>query len=123
MSDTKLKQIIIVRKDLNMRKGKMIAQGAHAAIGAYVAILKSRRYDNKLINDWEKNGATKICFGINNEEALLKLWNAAILLHMPCYLVMDAGKTELKEPTLTALAIGPFPDDTLKLITHDLKLL
>lgn len=30
-----LKQIIVMRNDLNMRKGKMIAQGAHASIVLY----------------------------------------------------------------------------------------
>jgi PTH2 family peptidyl-tRNA hydrolase len=28
-----VKQVIIIRKDLNMRKGKMIAQGNHASMG------------------------------------------------------------------------------------------
>ena len=27
------KQVIVLRKDLNMRKGKMISQGAHSSIG------------------------------------------------------------------------------------------
>ncbi len=28
------KQVIVLRKDLNMRKGKMVAQGAHASMRA-----------------------------------------------------------------------------------------
>ena len=28
------KQVIVLRKDLNMRKGKMVAQGAHASMAA-----------------------------------------------------------------------------------------
>lgn len=27
-----VKQVLVIRKDLNMRKGKMVAQGAHSAM-------------------------------------------------------------------------------------------
>ena len=30
-----VKQVIVLRKDLNMRKGKMVAQGAHASMKVF----------------------------------------------------------------------------------------
>ena len=42
----KVKQVLLIRTDLNMRKGKMIAQGAHASMAA-ILNLGSMVYANK----------------------------------------------------------------------------
>ena len=38
-----IKQVIVMRRDLNMRKGKMVAQGAHASMAV---LLNAGRYDD-----------------------------------------------------------------------------
>jgi PTH2 family peptidyl-tRNA hydrolase len=38
------KQVIIIRKDLNMRKGKMIAQGAHASMKAIFDLMWNQNH-------------------------------------------------------------------------------
>lgn len=38
MKPRNVKQVIVMRKDLNMRKGKMIAQGAHASVDALLSL-------------------------------------------------------------------------------------
>lgn len=134
------KQVIIVRKDLNMRKGKMVAQGSHASLGAVF----SQSWDESSIYDgmgretgpvkvipvqeamehWFNNNFTKICVSCNSEEELLALAEQAEdaeLLHFIC---RDKGFTEFNGvPTYTALAIGPGPVDEINKITGHLKLL
>ena len=111
-----MKQVIVMRKDLNMRKGKMCAQAAHASLGAYFKALDH-------ILEWEDTGATKICVGVDSLEELHLIGEAAKQAGLLFYAVLDAGRTEFKEPTYTCLAIGPAPDEEIDKITGHLKLL
>jgi PTH2 family peptidyl-tRNA hydrolase len=123
------KQIIIMRKDLNMRKGKLVAQGAHASLGA---ILQQCKQDgDKLILDlndermapWLTGRFKKICVYVNSEEELLSLYAQARLSDMVCSLITDAGLTEFNGvPTKTAVAIGPDREDKIDAICKHLPL-
>ena len=54
--------VLVVRDDLKMGKGKIAAQVAHAATGAYKYGIESRNKQWKmLINRWEWDGTRKIC--------------------------------------------------------------
>lgn len=111
--------MIIVRKDLGMRKGKMIAQGAHASLGAYL-----KYADHPWTKEWLKGPFKKIAVSVDSEEELLSLYRQAEILQIPRDLIRDSGLTEFGGvPTLTAAAIGPAPDDVLDPITGELKLL
>jgi PTH2 family peptidyl-tRNA hydrolase len=113
-----VKQVLVLRKDLNMRKGKMIAQGAHAAIGA---LGKAKAED---ITKWQEDGCTKICVSVPDEIALLQLKLDAWVAGLPMYLVQDAGRTEFHgEATYTALGIGPASADEIDKLTSKLPLL
>lgn len=109
-----------MRKDLNMRKGKMVVQGAHASIGA---IKNMSLMNRRVVSEWKKEGSTKICVGVESEQELLVLAQSAIIADVPYYVVMDAGRTEFKEPTITALAIGPAKAEDVDKITGKLTLL
>lgn len=112
------KQVLVLRHDLNCRKGKIIAQGAHAAIGA----LKQASQEH--IKQWEADGCTKICVYVPDESALLELSVAVSIAGLPAYLVQDAGRTEFHgELTYTALGIGPAPAEKIDLFTGTLPLL
>lgn len=115
-----IKQVIIIRKDLNMRKGKMVAQGCHASLGAYNEAIHVKGYD---IVEWDHTGQTKICVGVDSESELLMCFRMAKAIQIPAYLVLDAGRTEFKEPTHTAVAIGPASEELINPITGLLKLL
>jgi len=117
-----MKQVIVVRKDLNMRKGKMIAQGAHASVGVVVHYQENKSIGS-IIKAWLSMGAKKIAVGADSEEELENLLNAAGRAGIPYYLVTDAGHTELEYGTVTALAIGPYDEEKIDKITGHLKLL
>lgn len=128
--DRSHKQAIIVRKDLNMRKGKMIAQGAHASMGAILSrcsrseagwLIPSSDTD---IAPWLEGKFAKIALGANSEQELVELHRKALSMGLPCSIIQDSGLTEFNGvPTLTAVAIGPAEKHKIDAITIDLKLL
>lgn len=114
-----VKQVIVVRKDLNMRKGKMIAQGAHASVNIALTYQESRYF-----KQWLDTGTTKIALGVISKEQLLELFSKALDANIPTSLVTDRGSTEFKGvPTITALAIGPWDAEEIDKITGELSLL
>lgn len=114
-----MKQIIIMRKDLNMRKGKMVAQGAHASN----KIILDYPLDSR-VKEWLKGAFTKICVSVDSEDELLLVYGKAKLQNIPCSIIEDSGLTEFNGvPTLTCCCIGPETDEVLNPITGHLKLL
>ena len=102
-----------------MRKGKMIAQGAHASLGAYL-----KYPDHPWVKEWLKGPFKKIAVSVDSEEELLALFAEAASKSIPRDLIKDSGLTEFGGvPTYTAIALGPAPDDVLDPITGELKLL
>src|SRR5690242_21601928 len=91
-----IKQVLVLRKDLNMRKGKMIAQGAHAAIESMF------NSEPEWLNEWGETGTTKIVVSVNSLEELNLVYRSAQEASLPCAIIKDAGRTEFKEPTFTA---------------------
>lgn len=135
---SEVKQVIIMRKDLNMRKGKMCAQAAHASLGVFRSMMTAGSFGDKDeytqfsfrvpnggdIEQWLLGTFTKITVCVNSEEELLKLNMKAEALNLPRFLCTDAGKTEFKGvPTRTCLAIGPAKSEDVDKITGGLKLL
>ena len=123
------KQVIVIRKDLNMRKGKMVAQGAHASMAAILEL--ARREGNNLvipldarIEPWLTGRFTKICVSVNSEAELLAIHEKAAAKGLVTSLILDAGLTEFGGvPTHTAVAVGPDVAATVDLITGALPLL
>lgn len=117
-----MKQVIVIRKDLNMRKGKMVAQGAHASLGAALIAYEDTKYPGRYAT-WVKEGQTKIVVGVPDVKDFFDLWHKVKQTNLPSSLIQDAGRTEFKEPTYTAFAIGPGEDSTIDSITGHLSLL
>lgn len=124
------KQIIILRKDLNMRKGKMVAQGAHASMAA-ILNLGTKNDNGELVipNDprvqpWLEGKFKKICVSVNSEDELLSIYNEAIKSNLVCALIQDSGLTEFGGvPTYTSVAIGPDKSINIDPLTSKLSLL
>lgn len=141
------KQVIVLRKDLNMRKGKMIVQGAHASMKVLLDIstkafeIKAEHpvYRRRFITtegvhlciplysdtkEWLEGQFAKICVSVDSEDELLTIFNRATDAKLLCSLIRDAGYTEFDGvPTYTAVAVGPGPSEEIDKITGDLKLL
>jgi PTH2 family peptidyl-tRNA hydrolase len=123
------KQVIVLRKDLNMRKGKMVAQGAHASMRAILNL--ARREGDQLIipldarnESWLCGRFKKICVSVNSERELLELHKQALDANLITSLIQDAGLTEFGGvPTYTAVAIGPDAGDKVDRLTGHLALL
>lgn len=111
-----MKQAVVIRADLKMSVGKVAAQACHASLGAY---LKSGHGARRA---WERSGAKKIVLGAKNLPELKSLQQRAAKQKIPCFLVTDAGATELTPGTITALGIGPDADEKIDRITGNLAL-
>lgn len=123
MASSELKQILVMRTDLNMRKGKMVAQGAHASQLAIMACSGNKLFE-QWFKEWMAGPFTKICLGISDEKSLLATLNQAKAQGLPCALVTDSGLTEFNGvKTHTAVGIGPAPRSIIDAITGHLKLL
>lgn len=111
------KQSIVVRKDVKMGKGKLVAQAAHASLGS---ALES---DNDLIEEWMAEGAKKVVLKVSGEKEMRSLAAQAKKAKLPHFLVRDAGLTQVEKGTVTALGIGPASERDVDKITGKLKLL
>ena len=129
------KQVIVLRKDLNMRKGKMVAQGAHASMKVFFDRKQIHRAHNDDVAymhigmdlemfEWVEGSFAKICVSVSSEEELLEVYRNAKDAGLPCALVKDSGKTEFNGvPTHTAVAVGPARSHVIDKITGHLTLL
>lgn len=113
-----MKQVIVVRKDLDMGKGKIAAQVAHASFGA------ARSAASRNMEEWEREGSKKVVLKTEGgQEDLIDLQGNAKRMGLATFLVKDAGKTQLEPGTVTALGIGPNEDGDIDRIVGHLKLL
>lgn len=51
--------VLVVNNELKMGKGKMIAQGAHASLGLYRAMLEKPEFNDMLVR-WDMAGSMKV---------------------------------------------------------------
>ncbi len=114
-----VKQVIVVRQDLKLSKGKLAAQVAHASLGAYRNALKTHP---NIIEEWEYCGEKKIVLRVDNLAQLHEIKVKAGQMKLPLCLINDAGRTELPAGTTTALGIGPAKETDIDKVTGHLKM-
>lgn len=113
-----------MRTDLNMRKGKMIAQGAHASMSFLVSEIRNECNLTGEEIIWLSEKFTKVCLQVGSEEELLNIHEKAKAAGLKSYLITDSGQTEFHGVlTNTCIAIGPHNPERIDKITGDLKLL
>ncbi|MFH1445200.1 MAG: peptidyl-tRNA hydrolase Pth2 [Nanoarchaeota archaeon] len=111
------KQVIVVRKDLDLSKGKLSVQVAHASVDAY------KKTDKKIRDEWESEGAKKVVVKVDDLKQLLEIKKRCHEAGLSCVLISDAGRTELPPGTTTVLGIGPCKETDVDKITGKLKML
>ncbi len=112
-----LKQVIIIRTDLKMGKGKMAAEAAHASLAAF---LKSNEDDRKV---WVEGGMKKIVLKVETEKDLVSTYNKLKKERLPAELIADRGLTQISPGTKTAVGCGPVEEKKIDRITGKMKLL
>jgi len=110
-----LKQVILVRADLKMSKGKIAAQAAHASVDAVLSTNK------KLLKAWREMGMKKIALKVETEAELVKYYELALENDLNASLIRDAGRTEIAAGSKTCVAIGPDAEAKINKITGELK--
>lgn len=135
----KSKQVIVMRKSflidgkkITPRKGKYIAQGAHASLKAILDYGYKVPAEDELIidyknhsalKDWLENAFTKVCCVVETEEEIVAVYEKAKKNGLICSLIKDAGLTEFGGvATITCCAIGPAWSDEVDEITGGLEL-
>ena len=111
-----MKQAIVARTDIGMGRGKLAAQVAHASLSAYEDTGSRTR------TEWKGSGQKKVVLKGDSESTLFSLADRAEREGLPHAIVRDAGHTQLDPGTVTALAVGPGPDESIDRVTGDLSL-
>jgi PTH2 family peptidyl-tRNA hydrolase len=127
------KQVIVVRSDLKMGRGKEDAQVAHASgafmsrqIQSQIRSGKTSRFSvylSKAEVRWVASSYAKVVLVAHSKEELLEIKKNALTAGLVVHEIVDSGRTQFKgEPTLTCIAIGPDYTDKIDPITGDLKM-
>lgn len=120
---TSAKQVLVYRRDLKMRKGKIAAQCAHGAMAVFFrgAVGPAQRLEIELDGPmavWSRGGFAKVVLSCEDEEALLLIAEHARHRGLPHAVITDAGRTEFHGvPTRTVVAIGPAAVEEIDPIT------
>lgn len=114
------KQVILVRTDLEMSKGKIAVQVAHAAV---TAAEEARRKQPEWWDGWVKEGQCKVTVKVDSEKRLFEIERDAKSLRLPTAMIQDRGLTEVPPGTTTCLGIGPAPKEPVDKVTGSLPLL
>jgi peptidyl-tRNA hydrolase, PTH2 family len=114
------KQVILIRNDLKMSKGKTAAQASHAAVEAS---LNSKKKHRIIFSAWRLSGMKKVVLKVSSQKELYQYAQQAKEQGITTAIIADAGMTELKPGTVTAVAIGPEKDAKIDQITGKLQTL
>ncbi len=112
-----MKQVIAVRADLKLPKGKMAAQCSHAAVEAAI------RSDKNLVKKWRDEGQKKIIVKIADLKELYRINQDAKDVGIATAVITDAGKTVIAPGTTTCIALGPDDEEKIDRVTGKLSLM
>lgn len=110
------KQVIVIRADLKLPKGKLAAQCAHASVDG---VLKA---DKEVVRKWRSTGMMKIVLKVDSEKELFTYAQQAKDKGLPVGIITDAGKTVVAPGTTTCFGVGPATEEEINEVTGNLKL-
>lgn len=111
------KQVILVRQDLKLPKGKLAAQVSHASVAS---LLKSNK---KIVKAWESEGMKKVVLKVKDLDELMGYKKKAEDNKLVVSLISDQGRTVLEPGTITCLGIGPDEEQKIDKVSGKLKML
>lgn len=112
-----MKQVIVVNESLVLPAGKLAAQVAHAAVGAFL------RAHEQAQATWLQAGMPKVVLAVGDEADLIALEDRAAEGEIPAAAILDAGRTVVASGTLTCLGLGPADAAEIDQLTGHLRLL
>lgn len=117
-SETKM--VIVMRKDLNMTKGKYVAQGSHASLGNVLGIQSSGSDEHKkILSKWLSESFVKVCVLVNSLEELHQIYEKAVENGEAVKLITDNGLTMFNGvKTDTCLSILGYRESVDKITGH-----
>ncbi len=110
------KQVILVREDLKLPRGKLSIQVAHASLDA------ASKSDKKIVEKWKAQGGKKVALKVDDEKELFKYMSMAENEGLKVSLIKDAGHTVVEPGTITCLGIGPDLEEKIDKVTGKLKM-
>jgi PTH2 family peptidyl-tRNA hydrolase len=116
-----MKQVIVMRTDLGMGKGKLCAQACHASTMCAVKTHDEQpiKYVKWLLNDLYR----KVVLKVDSAEEIQRIAREADAAGVICFVVMDAGLTQIEAGSVTCIGLGPDENEKLDKIVGGLKLL
>lgn len=115
-----MKMLFAVRKDLDMGKGKIAAQVAHAAVSC---ALYASKHDRKNFKAWLDQGQKKIVIRVNDLDSLTLLEKKLRDLGLHICEVTDAGFTQVPTGSLTCFGTSPVKAALIDPVTSEYPLL
>jgi PTH2 family peptidyl-tRNA hydrolase len=112
-----MKQVILVRQDLQLPKGKLAAQVSHASVECFDKTSREKR------EQWQSEGMKKVVLKVKDLEELQLYATKARMAKIISAVITDAGRTVVEPGTVTCLGIGPDEDEKIDAITGSLKML
>lgn len=132
------KQVIVVRRDLEMPAGKLAAQVAHASMAPVLNLgrwhddtcfgkqflIEVGDNDQKMqdVHYWMTHAFAKVVLEVYSEAEMEALWAAVSATTLPQAKIVDHGRTTFKQETLTCVGIGPGNRPAIDELTGHLKL-
>ena len=126
----KVKQVIVMRKDLNLSKGRLVTQGAHASVAFLTDKMKANLSNPEALwwvnlsqaeKEWIYGTFYKVCLSVDSEKELLDIGCHAVLIGLSVKYIEET--TGFDKPTITCIAIGPDYSSKIDPVTKHLKLL
>ena len=114
-----LTMLVVTRKELALSRGQLASQCSHAAAEC---ALKANWDASATLNARTAYGARKIVCEASSLDALKRLFGEAQAAGLVCYMVKDAGHTEIPAGTVTVVGIGPGPRRSIDSLTGSLSL-
>ncbi len=110
------KCILLIRNDIKMSKGKVIAQCGHAIVNMMNDINKKTK------KEWMNQGEKIVSVKAPTIDDIYQIQDICKKNKIYSYIVRDAGKTQVNPDTETVCIIGPEKEDILNQFTNHLKL-
>src|SRR5207302_11027567 len=100
----RFKQVLVVRLDLDMGRGKAAVQCAHAAVSAAE---EARTHLHDWWKLWREEGQMKVALKVPDLDSVLELERKGRSKGISIHLVKYSGRTQVRPGLINYFALGP----------------